>query len=454
MPLIIWRPAVILFVLCIALVAAAGCIEPPSSAPNSSTDEIRLSGVEWSDEMANGSGVTALAVGSDGAVYTAGWTTEAIGSAASAGGRDAFVRRYDADGEVAWTRQFGAAGDDNAEDLAVDAAGNVYVAARVDGPVGQNTGQNTGASGRDGYVAAYDPAGIEIWSLQLGTPEVDWADSVAVADDGTVFVSGSTTGSFEGFTNRGSTDNFVARIAPGFESVSVIQFGSEEGMGATALAVSAGRLYITGSTLGPLSDTPAGDEHTGSADLYLRIYEPDGTELRTWTFGSNDADTALDLAVDPDGSVVVIGTTRSVLPNPIVGIGRRVGGFLDAFAIKLDPAGEIAWVEQFGTDEWDVASGIARGSDGVLYITGRTDGSFPGFSVAGEFDVFVRAYSSDGQTLWTRQMGSRAEDFAYAVAVGPGKTMFVGGIGGLVGGARGGPVSERGWVIHMAAPAE
>lgn len=450
MPLNVWRLAAMLFTLSFALVATAGCIEPPSSTANSAADENRLSGVEWSDEMANGSGVTALAVGPDGALYTAGWTTETVETRAGAGGRDAFVRRYDTDGEVVWTRQFGAAGDDNAEDLAVDASGNVYVAARVDGPVGQNPSD----TGRDGYVAAYDPSGTELWSLQLGTPEFDWADSIAVADDGTVFVSGSTTGSFEGFTNGGSTDNFVARIAPGFESVSVIQFGSTEGMGATSLAVSEGRLYITGSSLGPLSDAPTGNEHAGSADLYLRTYEPDGTELRTWTFGSNDADTALDLAVDPDGSVFLVGTTRAILPNPVAGIGRRVGGFLDAFAIKLDPEGEIAWVEQFGTDEWDVASGVARGSDGVLYVTGRTDGSFPGFSVAGEFDVFVRAYSADGRTLWTRQMGSRAEDFAYTVAVGPGKTMFVGGLGGLVGGARGGPVSERGWVVRMTVPAE
>jgi hypothetical protein len=450
MPLNVRNVAAILFVPCIALVAATGCIEPPSSTAASQANENRLSGVEWSDEMANGSGVTTLAFGPDGALYTAGWTTEAIGTGASAGGRDAFVRRYDADGEVAWTRQFGAAGDDNAEDLAVDSSGNVYVVARVDGPVGQNPA----GGGRDGYVAAYDPGGNEIWSLQLGTPEVDWADSVAVADDGTVFVSGSTAGSFDGFTNEGSTDNFIARIAPGSASVSVIQFGSGEGMGATTLAVSQGRLYIAGTTLGPLSDTPTGDEHTGSADLYLRIYEPDGTELRTWTFGSNDADTVLDLAVDPDGSVVMVGTTRAVLPNPIIGIGSRVGGFLDAFVIRLDPQGQIVWVEQFGTDEWDVASGVARGSDGVLYVTGRTDGSFSGFSVAGEFDVFVRAYSADGRTLWTRQMGSTAEDFAYAVAVGPGKTMFVGGIGGLVGGARGGPVSERGWVVRIAVPAE
>jgi hypothetical protein len=429
---------------------ATACIPESRGAVSSANAADRLAGVEWSDELGGGSGITALAVAPDGALYAAGWTTETLSTGSRAGGRDAFVRRYSPDGEVAWTRQFGANGDDNAEDLAIDDDGNVYVVARVDGPVGQNPG----SGGRDAYVAVYDPEGRELWSLQFGTPEVDWADSLAVAEDGTVFVSGSTTGSFKGFSNGGNTDNFLAGIDSEGRMVSMVQFGSAEGMGATALASAGGRLYLTGSTLGPLSARPTGDEHAGSADLYFRIFEPDGTVLRTWTFGSNNADTALDLAVASDGSVVMVGTTRATLPNPIVGIGTRIGGFLDAFAIGLTADGDIGWVSQFGTDEWDVASGVAQGTDGVLYVVGRTSGSFPTFSAGGEFDIFVSAFSSDGRALWTRQMGSAAEDFAYAVAVGPGKSLFVAGSGGLVGGAGHGFGDERGWVIRMAVPAE
>ncbi len=435
--------------LLITALAAVACIpESPGTANEGGAD--RLAGVEWSDELDGGSGITALAVAPDGALYVAGWTTTALATGSGAGGRDGFVRRYSQDGEVIWTRQFGANGDDNAEDLAVDDAGNVYVAARVSGPVGQNPG----SGGRDAYVAAYDPEGLEMWSQQFGTPEVDWADSLAVAEDGTVFVSGSTTGSFKGFSNGGVTDNFLAGIDSGGRLVSMVQFGSAEGMGATALASSGGRLYLTGSTLGPLSDRPTGKEHAGSADLYLRVYEPNGDVLRTWTFGSNNADTALDLAVDTEGSVFLVGTTRATLPNPIVGIGARIGGFLDAFAIGLTADGDVRWVSQFGTDESDVASGVAQGTDGVLYVAGRTSGAFPTFSATGEFDVFVSAYSADGRALWTRQMGSTAEDFAYAMAVGPGKNLFVAGSGGLVGGGGRGFGDERGWVIRMAVPAE
>ena len=432
----------------LVLGCGAACADPSGSAGKSPGTVEALEGIAWSDELGDGSGLTALAVGPDGSVYAAGWTTLPLSEGAGKGGRDAFVRKYSAAGQVIWTRQFGAPGDDNAEDLAVDGHGNVYVAARVDGPVGANPS----GGGRDGFVAAYDTEGVELWSLQIGTDQVDWADAVAVAEGGQVFVSGSTSGAFPGQRNRGSSDNFLARIDPGGDLAAVLQFGSEEGMGATALSVSAGRVYMAGSTLGPLSADPVGDEHAGSSDLYLKIFDLAGSDLWTWTFGSNHADSTLDLAVDPGGAIVLVGTTRAVLPNPVIGIGSRVGGFLDAFAIGLSADGQIAWVRQFGTEDWDVASAVSPGGDGRLYVAGRTKGSFPGQAARGGYDVFVSAMDSQGQTRWSRQMGSAVDDVAYSVAVGHEGGLFLGGSGGLVSG---GPTEvERGWIIHMTAPSE
>ena len=395
----------------------------------------------WADEMADGSGVTAIGIGPDGSVYAAGWTSAALSEGAGLGGRDAFVRRYSADGEITWTRQFGAAGDDNAEDIAIDAAGNVYVAARVDGPVGAGP-----SGGRDGHVAAFGPGGTPLWSLRLGTDAVDWADSVAVLDDGRIVVSGSTSGAFPGHSNRGSSDNFLAVIDVGGDLVTLTQFGSEEGMGATALAAHGGRLYMAGSTLGPLSASPTGEEHAGSADVFVRIFDPDGADLRTWTFGSNHADSALDVLAD-DLGIVIVGTTRAVLPNPVVGIGSRSGGFLDAFAIGLSPDLQITWVDQFGTSEWDVASAVAQGDDRALYVAGRTNGSFPGQAARGGYDAFVRAMDRGGGTGWTRQLGSATDDRAQAVAVAPGGDVLLGGVGGVAGDGSSEP--ERGWVIRI-----
>src|SRR3989442_1678774 len=60
-------------------------------------------------------------------VYVAGFTWDALPGQTSAGSGDAFLRKYDASGNVLWTRQFGSSDFDQADNVAVDASG-AYVA--------------------------------------------------------------------------------------------------------------------------------------------------------------------------------------------------------------------------------------------------------------------------------------------------------------------------------------
>jgi len=61
-----------------------------------------------------------VAVDGTGSEYVAGHTDGALPGQRSAGGTDAFVRRYDASLNEVWTRQFGMAGSDIAIGIAVE----------------------------------------------------------------------------------------------------------------------------------------------------------------------------------------------------------------------------------------------------------------------------------------------------------------------------------------------
>ena len=66
----------------------------------------------------------------DGNVYVAGSTIEGLGGPYK-GSEDAFVIKYDLDGDVLWLRQFGRnvnVGGDAPQGVATDVNGNVYVA--------------------------------------------------------------------------------------------------------------------------------------------------------------------------------------------------------------------------------------------------------------------------------------------------------------------------------------
>ncbi|MCH8979561.1 MAG: SBBP repeat-containing protein, partial [Armatimonadetes bacterium] len=77
----------------------------------------------------------------------AGGTSGTLPGQTSAGNFDAFVRKYDADGNEVWTRQFGGSGSDRASGISVDASG-VYVAGSTTGTL---PGQ-TSAGSADAFV--------------------------------------------------------------------------------------------------------------------------------------------------------------------------------------------------------------------------------------------------------------------------------------------------------------
>ena len=131
-----------------------------------------------SSEPYSASGV---AVDGEGNVYVAGWTGGALPDQVSAGGEDAFLRKYAPGGTELWTRQLGYPdSSDGANSVAVDLEGNVYIAGYTDG------------ADRTAFLRKYDSAGEVLWS-RIGET-FNWASSVVADGEGNVYVVGSTAG--------------------------------------------------------------------------------------------------------------------------------------------------------------------------------------------------------------------------------------------------------------------
>ena len=135
--------------------------------------------IEWVDQFgsSNPQNDFARAVDADGNVYIAGQVAGALPGEVSVVPFDAFLRKYDATGNVLWTSQFGTTSHDEATGVAVAPDGSVYVSGRVDGAL---PGQFH-AGGADAFVRKYDAAGNAQWTRQFGTPGSDIGWGVAVA---------------------------------------------------------------------------------------------------------------------------------------------------------------------------------------------------------------------------------------------------------------------------------
>ncbi len=320
-----------------------------------------------------------VAIDGSGNIYVTGNTYGTLPGQSSAGGFDAFVRKYDATGNELWTRQFGTSASDYGYSVVTDGGGNVYISGYTSGTL---PGQSSAGS-FDAFVRKYDATGSELWTRQFGTVTEDRGQSIAVDTSGNVYLSGYTGGTLPGQSSSGGRDAYVRKYDTSGTELWTRQFGtSANDYGYGVATDGGGNAYISGYT----EDTLPDQSSLGGRDAFVRKYDAAGSELWTRQFGTPNSDVSNSVATDAGGNVYVTGFTGGTLP------GQSFSGSFDTFIRKYDASGTELWTNQFGTSGADLGRGVATDAGGNVYISGYTYGTLPGQSSAGNYDAFVRKY--------------------------------------------------------------
>ena len=172
-----WKASPSVQASALLLIMMAGSAQAESAYPVSWGRQLGTAG---SDQC---HGVSADALGN---VYICGFTTGALGGA-NLGSLDAFVSKYDAQGRLLWTRQLGSTEEDQAESVSADGLGNVYIAGFTAGSLNVPN-----AGGYDAFVSKYDADGKLEWTRQFGTSADDESTGVSADGLGNVYVTGYT----------------------------------------------------------------------------------------------------------------------------------------------------------------------------------------------------------------------------------------------------------------------
>ncbi len=363
----------------------------------------------------------------------------------------------------------GGSGSDTGNAIAVDGAGNTFLAGTTDST---DFALLKNASGTRAYVARLDSTGSSFTSIAvLGGATID---GMTLDSAGNPVVTGSINnaaqfpGASSGAYQAGATA-FVARFT---QDATGLHLGAVSTFSATPAAVAldgTGAVYVTGSagtsfqaTKGVLQAANAGntcfDPLAGngpcpdafalklSADLKSAVY---ATYL-----GGKSEDAGRSIAVNAAGEAYITGDTASadfpVTPGAAQAtFGGRIAGdtayYGDAFVAKLDAAGaHLVFATYLGGAQPDIAYGIALDGSGNAYVTGSTQSSdFPvsasavqrryaggtsplvGADPSG--DAFVAKYSSSGAVQWATFLGGRGRDIAEAIGVDSSGSVYVTG---------------------------
>jgi hypothetical protein len=165
----------------------------------------------------------AIAKGPDGSLFVIADATGKTNGLSPKSSRDVVMMKYDTTGQVVWTRALGSAAPAQGFSISVGANGTIAVAGAVDGKADKAV--STTGDVRDSFVAAFDKEGRDLWYHQKGALGIDSATNVSVADDGSVFVLGSTTESYGGAAALGGKDVYLQ----GFSATGSVNFTTSIG---------------------------------------------------------------------------------------------------------------------------------------------------------------------------------------------------------------------------------
>ena len=181
----------------------------------------------FDNDVVAGTGGTAtaraVAKGPDGSMFVIADATGKTNGLTPKSSRDVVLMKYDTTGQVVWTRSLGSAAPAQGFSIAVGANGTIAVAGAVDGRA--DKALSTTGNLRDSFVAAFDNEGRDLWYHQQGAIGNDSAANVSIADDGSVFVLGSTTESYGGAASLGGKDVYLQ----GFSATGSVNFTTTMG---------------------------------------------------------------------------------------------------------------------------------------------------------------------------------------------------------------------------------
>lgn len=187
-----------------SVVAKLTDLTGPNSQPAFETDLVAAPG-----STAN---ARAIAKGPDGSIFVIGDATGKTNGMTPKSSSDVLLTKYDTTGQVVWTRALGSAAPAQGFAISVGANGTIAIAGAVDGKA--DKALSTTGDRRDSFVAAFDAEGRDLWYHQKGAFGDDAASQVQVADDGSVFVVGTTTQSYGGAATLGGKDVYLQGFSP------------------------------------------------------------------------------------------------------------------------------------------------------------------------------------------------------------------------------------------------
>ncbi|MFC0878253.1 T9SS type A sorting domain-containing protein [Saccharicrinis sp. FJH2] len=335
----------------------------------------------------------------------------------SAGYTDVFVASFDPDGNLNWVMTGGGTYEDTGWDIATDNAfvyvtGSFTRTATFKDSVLNSVGSASNTDDMDMFLIKLDMEGNIVWSVTGGSTSDDAAKSLALGNDGTIYVTGDMN--YEAVFGdhvtefKGVTDIFLAAWnQSGTNLWATSAGGTNYDYGRAVKVLPNGDVVMSGRYAGTATFGDSTITAIDAADAFIAIYNNVGVfkQLVSLSGGGNEDIQGMD--IDSEGNIYVGGwfmTNLTIGSNTLFSWGEY-----DVFLARFSSALEPNWSVKYGASGSDEPRTVHCDTDDNILLAGTFErkvnfGELE-YTSQGYADGFVLLLNSAGNILWGLQSG-------------------------------------------------
>lgn len=362
---------------------------------------------------------------------------------------DAFLVKFNADGERQWATYYGGSQIDRSYYSDLDSEGNIYIAGQTVSTtgIGSNGHQNTyGGGSYDGFLVKFNTNGVRQWGTYYGGSVYETGYACAVDNDDNVYLVGASnspegiaSGGYQNVVGSALNDSYLVKFNSNGQRLWATYYGGSSFENGWVCAVdNDNNVYLAGNTNsidGIEFNGHQSENGGGLSDAFLVKFSESGSLLWATFYGGATSDSGFACTTDNQNNVILAGHTAS--SDNISDSGHQMdnGGVQDGFVAKFNSEGVRQWGTFYGGENFDEALNCMADTDGNIYVLGVTtspdniaSNGFQNNYGGGNGDGFVVQFSATGDRLWGSYVGGASYDALLCVEMDPNSELLLVGL--------------------------
>lgn len=328
-------------------------------------------------------GLNALCANTDGSFLLGGVSYSGISGEKTDNSRgfgDYWLVKVSASGIIEWQKTIGGANLDILRSASQTSDGGYIIGGASNSNISGEKSENVRGSNSnyDYWILKLNSSGDILWQKTYGGESTEELSIIKQTSDMGYIVAGTSSsplGYDKTENSKGGYDFWILKL----DSDGIIQWQKTLGGNADDYAVDVvesitGGFYLAGNSYSGISADKE-DFSRGGCDFWLLKLDGFGNIIWQKTIGGSSADFLYSLNENPDGSIILGGSSDSAISFEKNEDSR---GMADMWLLRLNPSGNISWQKTIGGNQADNVYCIRKIADNGYILGGNSRSGISG----------------------------------------------------------------------------